>query len=127
MFTTWKRNVRLSKIKYTGKRLEEQLFTLNPHMRDSLLRLRSLCCNLTEQSPLFMIEDSTTYTLQNFQERQADYRGTVEHRLRVFSDDVRSLVRVACDEVIDRFLSANKIIPDRKMNFMERAALRTEC
>ncbi|KAF1334343.1 hypothetical protein FI667_g2116, partial [Globisporangium splendens] len=33
----------------------------------------------------------------------------------------------ACDTVIDRFLEANKISPDHKMTFMERAALRKEC
>ena len=44
-----------------------------------------------------------------------------------FSDDVRALVRGACDEVLNQFLANNKIDADHKMTFMERAALRTAC
>lgn len=59
--------------------------------------------------------------------QQAQKRATVSQWLQQFSDDVRTLVRGACDEVLDGFLAANGIQADHKMTFMERAALRTEC
>merc|ERR1711865_754642 len=44
-----------------------------------------------------------------------------------FSDDVRALVRSACDQVLDSFLARNHIEADHPMTFTEKAALRTEC
>lgn len=58
---------------------------------------------------------------------QAAKRSHVTGWLQEFSDDVRALVRGACDEVLDGFLGSNGIQADHKMTFMERAALRTEC
>ena len=44
-----------------------------------------------------------------------------------FTDDVRMIVRGACDSVLDDFLKGNSIVADHKMTFMEKAALRTAC
>ena len=44
-----------------------------------------------------------------------------------FSEDVLTIVRGACDEVLDQFLAANNIVAEHKMTFMEKAAMRTEC
>ena len=41
-------------------------------------------------------------------------------RLVGFSDDIRLLVRNACDDVLDAFLETNEIKAEHRMTFMEK-------
>jgi dynein heavy chain len=125
-FTVWKKTVRGGKARIASKALTDGLFFLNPTLRISLMRLRRLCFEVSRWR-LFEAAPSKTYNLEEFCDEQAVKRHHIASWLSQFSDDVRALVRGACDEVLDKFLADNGIKADHKMTFMERAALRTEC
>lgn len=125
-FTVWKTNVRSEKASNFSGALDDGLFFLNPTLRVSLMRLRRLCFEVSRWR-LFEYNQEQTYTLDAFCDEQAVKRHHVITWLSEFADDVRTLVRGACDEVLDKFLADNSIQADHKMTFMERAALRTEC
>ena len=125
-FTVWKKNVRAEASGKCSAMLDSGLFFLNPTLRVSLMRLRRLCFEVSRWR-LFEVDTEKTYTLDEFCEEQAVKRHHVTTWLAHFTDDVRALVRGACDEVLDKFLADNSIQADHKMTFMERAALRTEC
>ena len=125
-FTVWKKNVRAEASGKCSAMLDTGLFFLNPTLRVSLMRLRRLCFEVSRWR-LFEVNQEKTYTLDEFCEEQAVKRHHVTTWLAHFTDDVRALVRGACDEVLDKFLADNSIQADHKMTFMERAALRTEC
>jgi dynein heavy chain, axonemal len=99
---------------------------LNPILRTGVMRLRRLCNEVAEWG-LFAFEKNKTYDLEDFISAQNIRRVQVTTWLTEFAADVRALVRGACDEVLDGFLTANDIRADHKMTFMERAALRHEC
>ena len=40
-----------------------------------------------------------------------------------FSDDIRLLVRNACDDVLDAFLETNEIKAEHRMTFMEKGKI----
>ena len=67
------------------------------------------------------------FTFSAFLTAQQKKRELLGDWLLDFTDDVRMIVRGACDSVLDDFLQANSIIADHKMTFMEKAALRTAC
>jgi hypothetical protein len=106
--------------------LSSTLFLLNPSLRTALMRLRRLCFEVAEWG-LFSYDKAKTYTLEEFVSQQNIKRVQVTSWLTEFAADVRALVRGACDEVLDTFLTQNDIRADHKMTFMERAALRSEC
>jgi dynein heavy chain len=66
-------------------------------------------------------------TVEMFLRAQVKKRALLSDWLLDFSDDVRALVRSACDQVLDGFLERNHIEADHPMTFTEKAALRTEC
>jgi len=66
-------------------------------------------------------------TVDQFLREQVKKRALLADWLIDFSDDVRALVRSACDQVLDSFLARNHIEADHPMTFTEKAALRTEC
>ena len=66
-------------------------------------------------------------TVDDFLRAQVKKRALLADWLLDFSDDVRALVRSACDQVLDAFLARNHIEADHPMTFTEKAALRTEC
>ena len=66
-------------------------------------------------------------TVEIFLKEQVKKRALLADWLIDFSDDVRALVRSACDQVLDAFLARNHIEADHPMTFTEKAALRTEC
>mgnify|MGYP006089101487 CR=1 FL=1 len=66
-------------------------------------------------------------TVDMFLREQVKKRALLADWLIDFSDDVRALVRSACDQVLDAFLARNHIEADHPMTFTEKAALRTEC
>ena len=125
-FIVWKKNVRGAKCSAASKNLKGKLFLLDPMLRTALMRLRKLCYAVSELR-LFEYNAKSTATLDDFCNQQSQKRSHVMSWIAEFSDDVRSLVRGAADEVLDKFLAENSIQADQKMTFMERAALRTEC
>ena len=106
--------------------MNKNLFFLNDILSGVLLKVRRLCLEVSKWR-LFSRESKETYKLEYFAEVQAQKRRHVGAWVAEFSDDVKALVRAACDRVLDRFLDENKVQADHKMSFMERAALRSEC
>ena len=125
-FAVWRNAVVKGKRASACKALSENLFLLNPPLRAALLRLRRLCAEVRGWT-LFTCDHSKTYTLEAFVAAQAERRVVVTTWLTQFSTDVRGLIRLACDQVLDAFLADNKIEPQHKMTFMERASLRGAC
>ncbi|GBG29459.1 Dynein heavy chain 1, axonemal [Hondaea fermentalgiana] len=125
-FTMWKRNVRGAKRKIGSEVLQKQLFILNNRLRESLLQIRQMCLSLGARR-LVSADRSKTYTLDEFRETQRAHREKLQLSVIEVSDEIRRIVRDACDHVLDEFLEHNEIVADHKMTFMERAALRTEC
>jgi dynein heavy chain len=125
-FTQWKRSFRFRKMDAAAKEIQENLAIFTPALQKTHLQLINLCHDVTEWS-LFALDDEATVTLDEFIENQRLQRTQVADWLAGYSEDVRTLVRGACDDVLDSFLALNEIEADHKMTFMEKAALRTEC
>ena len=67
------------------------------------------------------------FLVDEFLSAQEKKRELLGDWLLDFTDDIRMIVRGACDSVLDDFLEGNNIVADHKMTFMEKAALRTAC
>ncbi|KAL7998900.1 putative AAA+ ATPase domain, dynein heavy chain region D6 P-loop domain-containing protein [Plasmopara halstedii] len=125
-YSLWKTSVRMHKMCNAKKALNKHLFLLAPSLQSTLLKLRTLCLDITKLD-LIHFSPQTTYSLQHFELEQERIRAQVAHQLADFSTKSLHLCVKACDDVIDTFLAANKISADHKMTFMERAALRKQC
>ncbi len=97
-FTTLKNIVRGKRIQSAAEKLEQNLFQLNSTLRTASLRLRRLCFEASGWC-LFTLDRTKTYTLKEFVAAQGKERDRISEWLLAFSDDVRVLVRGACDEV----------------------------
>jgi dynein heavy chain len=125
-FFEWKKTVQFDKQQISKDSLKRELFLFNPDLRDALLKLLQLCCDVQDLR-LVCVDPTRTYTLSEFVNEQHASQAVMASALNEFSGQVRSLVRRGCDDVVDKFLLQNNIVADVKMTFMERAALRTEC
>jgi dynein heavy chain len=125
-FMELKRIVRSKKTNAASDALTKELFLFSPALRVALLKIKSLCYDVGALR-LIDVDPEDTYELLPFSQKQEDHQVHMATALRDFSDNIRQLVKLACDEVIDGFLHENNIVADIKMTFMERASLRTEC
>ncbi|KAH8072853.1 dynein light chain binding protein [Aureococcus anophagefferens] len=125
-FSVWKKNVKRNKVRAAILALKGSLFLFIPSLRDALLEIQALCQKTLALS-LLEAEPGKTYELDEFAAAQAHLQDRRAEALVRFSGDVQSLARTACDEVVDSFLRAAKIVADHRMTFMERASLRSEC
>jgi dynein heavy chain, axonemal len=125
-FTRWKRSFRFRKMDAAAEEIQSKLAIFTPALQKTHMQLIHLCHDVTEWK-LFALDDEATVSLEEFIENQTLQRTQVTEWLTGFSEDVRMLVRGACDDVLDSFLGKNEIRADHKMTFMEKAALRTEC
>ena len=125
-FTQWRRSFRFRKMDNAGTQITTNLPIFTPALQKTHMQLIHLCHDVSEWG-LFDLNDEATVTLEEFVEQQQLQRSQVTEWLQGFSEDVRMLVRGACDDVLDSFLGKNEIRADHKMTFMEKAALRTEC
>ncbi|KAH8057234.1 dynein light chain binding protein [Aureococcus anophagefferens] len=125
-FSVWKKNVKRNKVRAAILALKGSLFLFIPSLRDALLEIQALCQETLALS-LLEAEPGKTYELDEFAAAQAHLQDRRAEALVRFSGDVQSLARTACDEVVDSFLRAAKIVADHRMTFMERASLRSEC
>jgi dynein heavy chain len=125
-FVEWKKTVRFDKLNLSKEGLQKDLFLFTPALRDALLKLLQLCYDVQDLR-LVSVDRERTYTLTDFVHEQQASQDNMAMALKEFSESVRSLAKLACDDMIDKFLQENNIVADVKMTFMERAALRTEC
>ena len=125
-FTQWKKGISGRKMRNASQSLVDELFLLNPTLKSTLMRLRTLCAEVADYG-LFNVDKTKTYSLEDFMLAQNEKRVSVLAWLNDFATEVRSLVRAACDNVLDAFVTANNIQASQKMTFMERSALRTAC
>lgn len=126
MFTVWRKNVKRGKIKASMNALRSSLFVFIPSLRDALLKIQCLCQD-TLCMTLINAQPGKTYELDEFERAQEQLLAERTSGLQVFTNDAQQLARAACDDVVDAFLKAAKIVADHRMTFMERASLRSEC
>lgn len=130
-FTVWRLRVSKSRAHRAGASLRANLFLFNPALNDALLRLRRLCYDASKWPLLQLAGDGgqplPSMTLDQFTELQARVKQTTSAWLRDLTSKALTLVRGACDLVLDSFLAENGISGDRPMSFMERAAMRSQC
>lgn len=127
-YSTWKKNVRRGKMALSVKSLNEKLFIFNRSLCSAMLSAKSLTLDLRANSSVISLEpNDTIFTLEEFLNIQSQCYDNIQRKLDDLSNKIISLVRIACDDVIDSFLKANNINSDNKMTFMERASLRAQC
>jgi dynein heavy chain len=154
-FRMWSKGMRRRKMKAAQRSLNQRLFLLNATLRSSMSQLRRLCVDVSQLGLFEMpergngdapasggmmasmgipgksagkeLERWTPPSVEEFLREQVKKRALLADWLIDFSDDVRALVRSACDQVLDAFLARNQIEADHPMTFTEKAALRTEC
>ena len=122
-WSKWLKNLRKQR---AATSLQNNLFLFNMRLQKPLLHLHANCQNARE-TELIEVDGSKTYKLAEFIEVQNNRRHAVADWLTKFMKQVVLLVRGACDDVLDKFLSKNRIDGDHKLTFMERASLRKEC
>lgn len=125
-FTGWKQMLQRRKAFDASRAVSKSLFVLDPVLRTCVGRVRRLC-DAVRKWRLFHVDPLRVYSIAEFTATQAAKRRAVATWLAEFSDDVRLLVRGACDEVLHAFLEKQEINGDTKMTFMERASLRGQC
>lgn len=125
-YSVWKKNVKRGKIKTNANALRGSLFFFTPSLRNALIKIQTLCQE-TLCMKLVEAEPGKTYELHEFEQAQEDLQADRAKALVLFTGDAQQLARIACDEVVDAFLKAAKIVADHRMTFMERASLRSEC
>jgi dynein heavy chain len=125
-FLEWKKTVKRGKLSMSSAVLLKDSFMFMPALRGALLQLRNICYDLGT-SRLISVARDRVYNLDDFCEEQWHTQHAMVKKLTEFSDDICTLAKTACEELVDRFLQDNNIVADVKMTFMERAALRTEC
>ncbi|XP_033099985.1 dynein heavy chain 6, axonemal-like [Anneissia japonica] len=94
-FVTWKKNVRSRKIASCKKRLQENLFIVNPSLRPAVLNVREMCYRISDMG-LCKVEKGRTYTLEHFTGAQFVQLNEVSGRLAEFRELVKEVVRSAC-------------------------------
>ncbi len=125
-FTVWMRSFRRRKMDLAAKEIQSRLPMFTPALQHTHLQIVHLCHDLSEWQ-LFKLEPELCCSLTEFTRAQDLCRTQISDWMVGFSDDIRLLVRNACDDVLDAFLEANEIRSQHRMTFMEKAALRTEC
>ena len=125
-FTVWMRSFRKRKMDLAAKEIQSRLPMFTPALQHTHSQIVHLCHDLSEWQ-LFALNPELCSTLEEFVLAQDLQRTQVSDWMVGFSDDIRLLVRNACDDVLDAFLEANEIRAQHRMTFMEKAALRTEC
>ena len=125
-FIMWMKSYRRRKMNVAAKEIQSKLPMFTPALQHTHLQIIRLCHDVSEWN-LFALDPEKCQTLDEFIKAQALQRTQISDWLVGFSDDIRLLVRNACDDVLDAFLETNEIKAEHRMTFMEKAALRTEC
>mmetsp|Transcript_44339 Transcript_44339/g.86753 ORF Transcript_44339/g.86753 Transcript_44339/m.86753 type:complete len:4144 (+) Transcript_44339:98-12529(+) len=105
-FYFWKKLIRKQKSNKYRKFLQENLYILNPYLRDSLIQLRTLCYNASKWT-LFKVDPKNTLTLAEFQAAQENQKQVVMELLDNLNKDVRRIVLEACEVDLREFLISN--------------------
>ena len=105
-FFFWKKYIRRTKTANCRKYLNENLYILNPYLRNSLIQLRSLCYEASHWT-LFKVDPKNTLTLDEFQEAQETQKDIVMDLLFQLNQNVRKIVLDACEVDLREFLISN--------------------
>ncbi|ORZ39411.1 dynein heavy chain and region D6 of dynein motor-domain-containing protein [Catenaria anguillulae PL171] len=126
-FSTWRKNVRRTKISFARKQVQSRLFFLDPHLSTGLLAVRNACISLLASS-LFKPPADKPWDLHAFATEQSKYVNEVMHQQLVqFDETIRQVVVDACKNVLR---SANCAVEREALDmltFTQQAARRTEC
>ena len=125
-FKVWRTGLRQGKMGESTESLNTNLFVLCAPLREALLKVRETSMPMASMGILNMPKGHT-FDVEEFTRMQQEVADDLRVKLDALSNTVLESVRIACDQVVDQFLKANKITANHKMTFMERAALRSEC
>jgi dynein heavy chain len=106
MFSVWKRVMRDQRFRKCAKTLNSNLFILDRTLRDSLLQVRKHCIKITEYK-LIDYEAGTTYTLEEFNEKQHRTRTLILQELNLVWTQIKYVTHESCKTSLDLFLRAN--------------------
>lgn len=99
-FTVWRKNVRSRKINSYEKSLEENLFILHKSLGPALLGIREECLSMSVSEQMVAIHPGETYTLDDFMTCHEGKMALVSVRLAQFHNNVKKLVREACENAL---------------------------
>ena len=141
-YYVWRKNIVSDKISTCKHVLEANLFILNPTFQPSLMRVRTLCVELSKER-LHNVAPNKSYTLAEFEDAQIAHKAHTCAKLGVFFENVRVAVQEACDHAIAIFeaeiaaadsaagetlaLGASSSGGAPKRSFLQQAQLRSVC
>jgi len=105
-FYFWKKLIRKQKIAKASKYLQENVAILNNCLRDSLMRLKSLCWEVSRWV-LIRVDTKSTQSLDEFVQTQLRQQEQLADHLARFNHQVRMIVQTACDRDMRQFLVEN--------------------
>jgi hypothetical protein len=105
-FFFWMKHIRTTKSSGAQNTLTDQLFILNPYLRQPLIALRTECVEAGKW-PVGKWDGKTTYTLEKFVEAQEVQRQKTEGLLQGLNERVHSIVINACQKDLHQFLVKN--------------------
>ena len=127
----WRTNVTRKKRCAAAAAVGTQLFGTDATLGPALLQVRALSIAIADVE-LFALPTKSSVAadarmLEAFVTEQAARRSDATVQLAAIAKNVCTIVRSACDDILEAFLAAHNIAADVRMSFMERAALRNEC
>ncbi|KAI9190457.1 hypothetical protein H9P43_001891 [Blastocladiella emersonii ATCC 22665] len=126
-FTTWRKNVRRTKLNLARKAIQRRMFALDPRLSRGLLTIRAACIDLLGHS-LFKPPADQAWDLNALAKEQADHvQGAIAEYLATFDEAVRGMTVDACKDA----LAAANCSADKdelsSLTFTQQAARRAEC
>eukprot|EP00698_Gefionella_okellyi_P007651 TRINITY_DN186_c0_g4_i1.p1 TRINITY_DN186_c0_g4~~TRINITY_DN186_c0_g4_i1.p1 ORF type:complete len:3955 (+),score=1074.62 TRINITY_DN186_c0_g4_i1:43-11907(+) len=98
-FMFWRKCPRLRKMAEHSKKLQKKLFVLHPTLQNWLLQVMQKCTELHKHR-LYSVEKEATYTLEKFQEVQANFNLQIRELLSQVYSTISEYLETACkDEV----------------------------
>ncbi|KAI8620571.1 dynein heavy chain and region D6 of dynein motor-domain-containing protein [Chytriomyces sp. MP71] len=134
-FVVWKRNVLRAKITVASKRLNKNMFLVDPLLRGPLLAVRERCINIVTRFRLVKIDAGKSYALEEFVSDQTGWvRNVTEGALRELEGTIRSIVSKAGEAALREKGFTTELaeeVPDgvetQRLSFMDQATRRNEC
>eukprot|EP00762_Andalucia_godoyi_P001076 ANDGO_01965.mRNA.1 Dynein-1-beta heavy chain len=104
-FYVWKSWIRSKKRAYCNSVLSANLFVLDDCLRKALLEVRKSCYKLSTLR-LYKMSKSETFTLTTFLTSQHNQKESVAQKLEKAVEQIRVVVREACEQFMERDTSA---------------------
>lgn len=136
-YNLWRKTILHTKIQAAKKSLANNLFILNPILRESVLAIRIASINISSKDRLIMIEDLRNYELTEFVKEQKKWIDTINITVlaewatfcaeNVTAAAKRCLKERGFDIQLLKDVEKSELAELKKLTFTEQAARRTEC